>query len=194
MSNSTKRNEIFERIGISILIGLGKFLVSTIGFILLFFVIFIILRPFIVKVFLDYTLLAISIVFIIPSIIGGVIGIRDGIRSYNHIAAQEIRQEYIKRISVYAKSAIISLVAGTLSSSFFGILVFATDGFSIDDFLWVLPRSILIGGFPSVVVALIVLAFFKNARNNENSIKLTYLITGLVVGALSAPFYAFGNF
>lgn len=189
--SSSERKEIIERVWISILIGLGKFLVSTIALSLLFLVVLFILFSFFASTWY-VGLPGIVIVYIVPLVIGGIIGVRDGIRNYNHIAAHEIRQEYKKRISIYAKSATIGLVSGMLSSSFFGIILLSVN--SIDDFFWILARSVLIGGFPSLGLAATVLALSKNARNNEKNIKLTCLITGLIVGALSMPFYAFGNF
>ncbi len=99
-------------------------------------------------------------------------------------------------MNTYMKSGAISLVAGMLSASFIVALLDFQFGLdvAINSFFMVLPRSIIIGGLPSLVLAASVLAFWNKFRKSEKGMRLTCLIIGLIVGVLcGGPLYIFGG-
>ncbi len=90
------------------------------------------------------------------------------------------------------KSGLISLVMGMLGASLTVAFMDFTFGLdvAINSFFKVLPRSILIGGLPSLILAAIVLAFWKKSGKSEKGMKLTCLIIGAIVGVLCGlPLY-----
>jgi len=90
-------------------------------------------------------------------------------------------------MDIYKKSAIISTVAGMFTASFgaaipdiqyFGVAV------AVKDFFMAIPRSIVIAGLPSWILATIVLAIWKKSGKSEKGMKQTCLLIGIVTGAL----------
>lgn len=90
------------------------------------------------------------------------------------------------------KSGIASVVAGMFGASLTVAVMDFTFGLdvAINSFFKVLPRSICIGGVPSLILAAIIFAFWKKYGKNEKGMMLTCLITGFIVGVLcGVPLY-----
>ncbi len=93
------------------------------------------------------------------------------------------REEFM---DTYRKSAIISLVAGGVSASLgvaFVDLQYTAFEVAIHDFFMVLPRSIIIGGLPSLIFAAIVLTVWRKFGKSEKGMQFTCLLIGVVTGA-----------
>ena len=95
-------------------------------------------------------------------------------------------------MNIYMKSGIVSLISGMLGASLTVAVMDFTFGLdvAINSFFKVLPRSICIGGVPSLILAAVIFAFWKKSGKNEKGMIETCLITGFIVGVLcGVPLY-----
>jgi hypothetical protein len=101
-------------------------------------------------------------------------------------------------MNTYLKLGMVSLAAGMLGASltvaymdfYFGLDV------AINSFFMVIPKSIVIGGLPSLVIGAIVLGYRKAFGKSEKGMELTCLIIGFIVGILCGPllYISYGMF
>ena len=106
----------------------------------------------------------------------------------------EMKEKWKEHINTFTKAGLISLVMGMLSASFAAALRYFSfaPNEAIDTFFIVLPRSILVAGVPSLILAAIVIAFWEKSGKGEKGVIWIGLIVGLVIGLLGGILLSYG--
>ena len=97
-------------------------------------------------------------------------------------------------MNTFTKAALISVVIGMFSASFVAALRYFSFGLNeaVDTFFIVLPRSILVAGLPSLILAAVVMAFWQKTGKGEKGVIWISLIIGLVIGFLGGILLSYG--